>query len=199
MIEEYEERYDLMKERVAEISKDAGFPSPFNEYFMEVATFIEDAMKLYQQAEDDTLEQRSLGELQELQTRFWGALQPENYKSSFLNPAYAVDKLGKEMGTILSMLYADLLSLVPDGFEKRVDFICIWSELFVQVYGCFVEEMQEQNQPERFSEDSLQWIAKNVTGAIYWFYHDYCEVFTPEPIENMIDTGYDFLYNLVMF
>lgn len=199
MIEEYEERYDLMKERVAEISEDAGFPSPFNAYFMEVATFIEDAMKLYQQAEEGTLEQMSLGELQQLQTRFWGALQPENYKSSFLNPAYAVDKLGKEMGAILSMLYADLLSLVSDGFEKRVDFICIWSELFVQVYGCFVEEMQEQNQPERFSEDSLQWIAKNVTDAIYWFYHDYCEVFTPEPIENMIDTGYDFLYNLVMF
>lgn len=199
MREEYEERFELMKERVSEISSDAGFPAHFNEYFMEVAGFIRDAIELFEQVEDGTVAKADLKQLQEIQRRFYGPLKKENYEQSFLNPAYAVGQLGKELGGILSMLYADLLSLTSDAFEGRMDFICIWSELFVQVYGCFVEEIQEQNQPENFTEDSLQWIAKNVKDAIYWFYHDYCELFTPEPIQHMIDTGYDFLYNRVMF
>lgn len=199
MREEYEERYQLMIERIAEISVDAGFPAPYNAYFVEVATYIRDAMVLLEQAGQGFLGNASLEECQSRQERFFGRLEASRYQKSFLNPSYAVKTLGQDLGGLLSMLYADLLSLVADAYEQRMDLICIWSELFVQIYGCFVEEQQEQGFPETFSEDSCGWIAGNIKDAIYWFYHDYCEVFTPEPVVNMLDISYDFLYNNIMF
>ena len=199
MREEYEERYELMMERIAEISVDAGFPAPYDAYFTEVATFIREAMTLLEEAEQGFLANASIEECEKRQEKFFGKLKEENYGESFLNPSYGVEILGEDLGGMLSMLYADLLSLVAAAYEQRMDLVCIWSELFVQIYGCFVEEMQEQNNPQRLSEESCQWIAKNVKDTIYWFYHDYCEVFTPEPVVHMIDVSYDFLYNNIMF
>ena len=79
MREEYEERFELMKERVSEISSDAGFPAHFNEYFMEVAGFIRDAIELFEQVEDGTVAKADLKQLQEIQRRFYGPLKKENY------------------------------------------------------------------------------------------------------------------------
>lgn len=198
MNEEFEERYQLMRERVAEISQDAGFPSKFNLYFVEVAGFICETMELFEQACQGTLHDMSLEECQRLQERLYGRISEKNYDKSFLNPTYACKELGADLGGLLSMLYADLLSLIPAAYEKREDLFCIWSELFVQIYGCFLEEYQETCAPKEFSGESCKWIAQNVKDAIYWFYHDYCEIFTPEPIVQMIDTSYDYLYNAIM-
>ena len=186
-------------ERIAEISVDAGVPAPYDAYFTEVATFIREAMTLLEEAEQGFLANASIEECEKRQEKFFGKLKEENYGESFLNPSYGVETLGEDLGGMLSMLYADLLSLVAAAYEQRVDLVCIWSELFVQIYGCFVEEIQEQGNPQRFSKESCQWIAKNVKDTIYWFYHDYCEVFTPEPVVHMIDVSYDFLYNNIMF
>ncbi len=198
MNEEYEERYQLMTERIAEISKDAEFPSKFDKYFMEVADFIKKTMELYEKATQGIICDLPLRECQRLQAELYGRIAEENYEESFLNPAYACRQFGSDLGGMLSMLYADLLSLIPAAYEKRMDLLCIWSELFVQVYGCFVAEYQEQNSQEAFSEESCKWVAGNVRDAIYWFYHDYCEVFTPEPVIQMIETDYDYLYRLIM-
>lgn len=196
--QEYGERYDLMKCRLAEISVDAGFPSSFCRYFEETATFICDAMALYEKIACEGVGSMAEEELIAWQDKLYGRVYEENYDRSFLNPTVAVAEMGMETGQLLGMLYADLLSLTAAAYEQRRDLLCIWSELFVQIYGCFTEEYQEQGNPPEFSEESLKRIAKNVKDVIYWFYHDYCEIFTPEPTISMINPQCDFFYQRIM-
>ena len=47
-----------------------------------------------------------------------GRLEPAVYEASYLNPEYAEETLGAELGGMLSMLYADLLSTIPDLNKK---------------------------------------------------------------------------------
>lgn len=193
----YQERYDLMRERVTEIAAEPELPAPYGAYFLEVAQFVQQIFDVYEVLARGE-EGRTLTELQQRHDTFYGRLAEDVYEHSYLNPAYAVAELGVSLGGYLSMLYADLLSLVADAYEQRLDLLCIWSELFVQIYGLFVEEMQEQHDPDTFSGESCRWIASNVKDVIYWFYHDYSEVFVPEPIVAMIEPQENLLYQTIM-
>ncbi len=198
MNEEYLERYELMKERLADISTSDEFPAKFDEYFKKTAEFIVSCMELFEQVSSGETKDWNLAKRQENQDKFYSELKGEAYESSFLNPAYAVQELGVELGGMLSMVYADLYSLIAAAYEQDMERICIFSELLVQLHGIFVDEVQEQGNVDDFTEDSRKWIAGNVKDAIYWFYHDYCEIFTPEPTLRMIDPSYSFFYNIVM-
>lgn len=192
-MEEYEERFSLVSERIEQLGQDAEMVEPFASYFREVAAFLCLVKKSYACIVENTYETFSLEQRQQMHDALYGRLRPEVYDESYLNPAYAQSILGKELGGMLSMLYADLLSTIPDAYEGRLDLLCIWSELFVEIHGFFVEEIQElEDGLVAFSEDSKQWIAGNVKDAIYWFYHDYAEIFVPDTINPMIDASYDF-------
>lgn len=191
--EEYEERFALVSERVDQLKEDAEVPDPFASYFKEVAAFLGLVKKTYVCVAEGAYERLSLEERQKIHADLYGRLEPAVYEASYLNPEYAEETLGAELGGMLSMLYADLLSTIPDAFEERLDLLCIWNELFVELHGCFVEEMQEMGtETGAFSGESLKWIAGNVKDAIYWFYHDYAESFVPDTILPMIDPSYDF-------
>lgn len=69
--------------------------------------------------------------------------------------------------------------MIPYAFEGRKYNITILAELFCEVYGCFTDE-------EGVSE-------KTVDQAVYWFFHDYSEVFTEESVQGMVDPDLDFL------
>ena len=49
-----------------------------------------------------------------------------------------------------------------------------------------------------FTPEQLHNISRNVKDAVYWFYHDYCEIFAAEPVMTMVDPGYDFFTSIVM-
>ena len=34
---------------------------------------------------------------------------------------------------------------------------------------------------------------------MYWFYHDYTEIFVADNVSTYIDTEYDFMYDMIMF
>ena len=192
-MEEYEERFSLVSERIEQLEQDAEIVEPFASYFREVAAFLSLVKKSYACIAEKIYETYALEQRQQMHDALYDRLRPEVYDESYLNPAYAQRILGKELGGMLSMLYADLLSTIPDAYEGRLDLLCIWSELFVEMHGFFVEETQEQKEGlVAFSEDSKQWIAGNVKDAIYWFYHDYAEIFVPDTINPMIDASYDF-------
>lgn len=93
---------------------------------------------------------------------------PEHYKESYANPDYACITLGEEYGTLLSMLYAELRSLIPYAYEGDVEAYTCFCELFIQVYTWFNDE--EGTTP------------KEVQQAIYWFFHDYSELFTERSV-----------------
>ncbi len=197
MEEELAERFELMQERIAEIAQHAEFPAPFGFYFENVARHISQSHQLYALVNSGQIQNLKELELRTLQEQFFLDLMNEHYEESFLNPAYACKELGNECGAILSAIYADFLSCYTAAYEQDVTWLCIFGELFLQCYGCFVEELQESGFG-RFSEESLRYIEGNLKDAIYWFYHDYCEFFAPDPIVRMMDSSYDFFYRLIM-
>ena len=186
--EELQERYELVTGRIAQIPEETWLPGQFQAYFAELARLVGQVTELYERKRQGLLEKRTLEECEEDNRRLYERLYPGQYENSMLDPAFAVRRLGEELGGMLSFLYADLLSLIPAAFEGRQDLITIWCELLMQVYGCFVEEAQEVGAA-----------AGQLRDAIYWFYHDYCEIFAAEPVISMVDPAYsEFFTSIVM-
>ena len=58
--ETMKERYELVAERIVEISKEPQVPECYKDYFSEAAAYLEKTMELCQMAIAGTLQQRSL-------------------------------------------------------------------------------------------------------------------------------------------
>ena len=85
-----------------------------------------------------------------------------------MNPEYAVSKLGKEYGQLLSMLAYELRSLIAFAYEDRREQMLIRMELFLQVYAMFTMAAQEEEGPDAPS-------ASDIRGALYGYVRDYAE------------------------
>lgn len=175
--------------RISQIPEEQLLQKKFQAYFADVSAFIGSVGELYHKQQAKLLEKRSLEECTKDQRRLYRDVLPENYEKSFLNPAFAAEELEGEVGEFLSFLCADILAMIPAAFEGRQDILTIYAELFSQVYGCFTEE------PKAAAPDNSY---KNAREAVYWFYHDYCEIFAAEPVMSMVDPQYDFFTSLVM-
>ena len=80
----------------------------------------------------------------------------------------------------MSFLRAELDVAIAYAFEGKLAELTLLIELFVQVYNCFEEEdVQEAKQ------------------TIYWYFHDYSEVFVENQIREMIDPV-DSLYKKII-
>ena len=95
------ERYELAVWRVNEIKKENSVKEPYRDYFLKVAAFIEKVVGFSALTEQNKLKDLSLKELQELNKSLYEDILPENYESSYANPAYAAERLGKKYGKIL--------------------------------------------------------------------------------------------------
>ena len=107
----------------------------------------------------------------------------EHYKKNYANPAYAAEKLGLEMGRLMSLLCAETRSGIPYAFENRMDYLTILYELFIEVYNCF--ENTEEPEP------------KEIRDILYWYASDYCDVFLADRIEEQINPECSFAADII--
>ena len=178
--ETMKERYELVAERIVEISKEPQVPECYKDYFSEAAAYLEKTMELCQMAIAGTLQQRSLETCEADQEFLYHHMLPAYYAESYANPAYAVTVFGEKEGELLSFLRAELDVAIAYAFEGKLAELTLLIELFVQVYNCFEEEdVQEAKQ------------------TIYWYFHDYSEVFVENQIREMIDPV-DSLYKKII-
>lgn len=179
--ETMKERYELVAERIVEISKEPQVPECYKDYFSEAAAYLEKTMELCQMAIAGTLQQRSLETCKGDQEFLYHHMLPAYYAESYANPAYAVTVFGEKEGELLSFLRAELDVAIAYAFEGKLAELTLLIELFVQVYNCFEEEdVQEAKQ------------------TIYWYFHDYSEIFIGDSVRELVDSEEDFLYQIVM-
>lgn len=178
-IEVLAERIELVTERIREIADVKNSKTPYGAFFVQTAQFIELTMKPL----NEDVKAWTLEECQEMNRILYEDITPERYETSYANPAYAVSVLGKEYGAMLAMLYAEVRALIAYAYEKNYYNYTILCELFVQIHALFADE--EGTSP------------KEVQQAIYWFFHDYSEVFTEQSILEMIDPACDFFTRIV--
>ena len=128
------ERYSLAKERIEEIineSKGLGIYSPF---FESLALYTKGLLDIYEDIKaNGSIGNHSLEDLEE-RNKFLYTSVSDSYKSSYLNPDYAYEKLS-ENGKYLSALYAEIVGMIPYVFEVDLEEIVIRLELLIEFYS----------------------------------------------------------------
>ena len=182
--EQAEERFLLVMERIAEIAEETDVPETFDDYFKKTAAFLLQLKSVSEKAEADTLKDASLTECEKRNAVFYDDIKAENYGNSYGNPTYAVEKLGEEYGQILSALYAECRKRITDAYAAKKMNVTITAELFVEIYNYFEDK-------EGIDKTAIE-------QAIYWYFHDYSEIFIGDSVRELVDSEEDFLYQIVM-
>lgn len=182
--EQAEERFSLVMERIAEIAEETDVPEKFDDYFKKTAEFLLQLKSVLEKAEADTLKDASLTECEKRNAVFYDDIKAENYGNSYGNPTYAVEKLGEEYGQILSALYAECRKRITDVYAAKKMNVTITAELFVEIYNYFEDK-------EGIDKTAIE-------QAVYWYFHDYSEIFIGDSVRELVDSEEDFLYQIVM-
>lgn len=182
--EEVRERYELVMERITEIRTEHNAGEKYRDFFRKAADFICLADKVLRQEEAGELDSRSIEECEETSRQFYYEILPGNYDRSYANPETAVRLLGETFGPMLCFLYTELRAMISYAFEGRKMNMTILCELFVEIYNCFESEEGPQQ--------------KEIHNIIYWFFHDYSEVFAEDKVRDMVEPEYDFFTKIVM-
>ncbi len=182
--EQAEERFSLVMERIAEIAEETDVPEKFDDFFKKTAAFLLQLKNVSEKAEKDTLKDASLTECEKQNAGFYDDIKAENYGKSYGNPTYAVEKLGEEYGQILSALYAECRKRITDAYAAKKMSVTITAELFVEIYNYFEDK-------EGIDKTAIE-------QAVYWYFHDYSEIFIGDSVRELVDSEEDFLYQIVM-
>ena len=177
----FEERYTLMRERIQEIQKEEVVKEPYGEYFRKTAEFILMVDRLHDKIQKGWLNEAAQKELEENNHALYQDILPENYGTSYGNPAYAQNVLGEEFGPLLSFLYTEIRGMIVFAYEKRLFDMTVVLELFVQIYNLFEEEVS----------------AKDVKDAIYWYISDYSDEMVGYRVREGIDPSLDFAVRII--
>lgn len=184
MDELLKERYDLAAGRIREIKEENSVQEPFGDFFRSVAAFIEQMLTQKEELEVGSYGCLTLEELRRKNREMYQDILPEHYDASYGNPVYAANRLGKDMGQLLSFLYTELRGMIVYVFEKREWDILVGLELFLQVYS----EFEDGTLPE----------AESIRQILYWYVNDYCQEMVEYRVLSGIDPSMDFAANLIM-
>ncbi len=191
--ESVKERYGLAMERISTILEETEESWLFQEenenfflYFKTVKEFLLRVQHAYQLVTNGETKKMSLEELKELNHGLHqsvGLDSIESYESSFLNPEYAVKKLGKKDGKLLSFLLAELTGLISYSFAQRLFDMTIGIELFLEVFGYY-----NDNDGNAY---------KDAKAAVYYYVSDYSDVRMEMRTREMLDPSLSFVADVI--
>lgn len=175
-------RHELAGGRIREIADENLVPGLYRDYFRRAAAFLIHLDRIFSMSEDD-LKNRTMEECLRDHDAIYGAIR-DHYDSSYANPDYAVSQFGTRGGQILSFLAAELFAGIAPVFEKRTEEWVILQELFIEIYNCFADpegaDLQEAQQ------------------TIYWYFHDYSEIFTEDQMADLTEPADNLYTDLVL-
>lgn len=172
------ERYGLALERIREIpGEHFGVPA-LEAYFASVADFVLliDENKSFLEKEGG-FSGASMKQLQSRNLALYRDILPENYGTSYGNPAYAVSRLGEGLGQELSFLYAELRSMIGFCYEGKLEELVIRMELLAEVYTAVVYEWEEGRKLPS---------GEDIRKILYWFVSDYADVAAERRVREQV-------------
>lgn len=178
------ERYELSIDRIREMKAEKAVPEELQDYFKVMASFVELLDEVATDVKNGTLRKKSRKELQELNHRLYQDILPEHYENSYANPAFAVKVLGENYGNVLSFLYTELRSLIPQAFEYHLYPMAATFELLIEIYN--------------YLEEENEFTIKDIKRAIYYFAYDYCEDYLEARVSETSDPTHTFAKDIIM-
>lgn len=178
------ERYDLTIERIQSIVGEETVAPLYRDYFQRTAKFILDIHGILNRIYSKSAEECTLEELQKENQNIYLDVLGEHYEKSYANPAYAVARMGEDIGRLLCFLYTEIRGEIAYVYEKKLSYLAICNELFVEIYNCFEGEETPNY--------------KELKDAIYWYASDYSDVFVAERIEEQLNPECSFATDIIM-
>ncbi len=182
------ERFELIKERLQNVSTREEIPAEYVPFFEEIFVFLNKVLINYEFVKNGEIYAASIEELAKRNKELYEDIFPDNYEKSFLNPAYAVEKYGQDMGRFLSFLAAEMRALIGFSCEQDLEPFLIRLELFMEIYTSFVMAKDEEKPVD------VSLLKENA----YWFLSDYAKQEGREVILNQIDPSRDFAKKIIM-
>ena len=181
--EQCAERHALAVDRLRSMVSEETAAEKYRPFFQDTAIFLLELENVRRKISEGIWESYTLEQMQSLNEILYSDILGDHYEKSYANPAFAAEKFGKEMGQLLSCLYAEMGSGIPYAFEERSDYLTVLYELFIEVYNCFEENAEPS--------------PKEIRDIIYWYASDYCDVFLADRIEEQIDPEYSFAADII--
>lgn len=185
------ERFELAAQRLEECTKEHFPVDAYDRYFKEVTDFLQIVCRQYMQLAEGELDVSKvpLAELQSANKALYTQVLPERYETSFLNPAFAVRELGEEYGRLLSCLYTQLRSTIGYAYEQKLELFTVRLELFLEVYGAFVYEMEESGKLP---------VYESIRQIVYWFISDYSDIETLDRVKGQVCPQENLYVDIIM-
>lgn len=185
---EYGERYGLAYGRIKLInSETAGSSSPLpkelSAYFHKTSAFIMETCEAYNLANSGMLDKMDITGLKKLNQSLYKDINGSNYTHSYAEPDFAARELGKDIGTLLCVLYTEMCTGIVYAFEKRLSFLVPLLELYIQVYNIL------EDNPSAATE---------IHDAIYYYFFDYADIMAAARIRSLLDPGMSFATDIIM-
>lgn len=177
------ERFELAVSRIKEIKNETCVSEKYYDYFTKTAAFLEQMILLKEEIVNGVYQKYSMQELRKKNKELYWDILPKQYEYSYGNPDYAVKKLGKGIGQLLSFLYTELRGLIVYAFEQREWDFLVGLELFLQVYSEFQGE-------EYVGTQQVQQI-------LYWYIYDYCPEFVEHRIQSCVESTTSYAVHVV--
>lgn len=185
---EYGERYGLAYGRIKLInSETAGSGSPLpkelSAYFHKTSAFIMETCGAYNLANSGMLDKMDITGLKKLNQSLYEDINGSSYIHSYAEPDFAAEELGKDIGTLLCVLYTEMRTGIVYAFEKRLSFLVPLLELYIQVYNIL------EDNPSADTE---------IHDAIYYYFFDYADIMAAARIRSLLDPGMSFATDIIM-
>lgn len=183
-----QERLLLVQERIGAIKEEHFGEPAFEAYFTNVAELllvIEENRIFLQQG---GLQKASLEELKERNQRLFADILQNHYEESYANPAFAAAKLGEKFGAMLAFLMVEMRSIIGFSYEGNLLEEVIRMELFVEVYGAFAGEWQENNRLPSY---------ESIHDILYWFVSDYADIAAETATRALVIPDDNFAANII--
>lgn len=196
MNEQARERFELVEGRIAEIGAAPEVKQPFADYFQKTAGFLGLLSETCRKVESGEFMQADLQQQKQQNEALYAEVYPEAYETSYLNPEYAVKTLGENFGLLFSCVAVQLFQKIEKVFRGDFMQLTIAMELFVEIYNVYEQWEREAEREEQAGDDSRA--AREIRQIIYWYFHDYSEIFLEEGLRRLLDVREDFETDIVM-
>ena len=181
------ERLELSIERIKEIKTENKLQQDYQNYFEKVGDFLLQIEENRQWIQAGNLKKASMEELEARNYKLYEDILPDNYDISYANPQYSVSVFGKEMGQFLAAVYAELRSLIVASFENDMESIVIRMELFLEIYGMFLDSREDGKIPEFTA----------LKESYFWFACDYIEDILTKEVTAQFDPTFNWAAKLL--
>ncbi|MGN1191473.1 MAG: aminopeptidase [Dorea sp.] len=178
-----EERYELAISRIHLIKEEETVEKPFLDYFQKMAEFAIMIDEIRNELLSGRYQNADLETLRNWNHRLYEDVLPDHYDTSYANPDYAEEILGKEYGKLLSFLYTELRGTIVYVFEGNTEYLDILFELLIEIYNQFEESIPA---------------AESIRDTIYWCASDYCDVFVADRIREQICPEESFATDIIL-